>query len=640
MSARSITGCSNCKKKRKKCDETKPMCLRCTRSGMSCAYEYVESTGRHKKPRTKPAPRSAGEQARKDGKRAISTNLRLSDNSESPAAEIANFLTNTPGYFPGPSLDFTSHRGSDSEAVIQDIPFLEPIEGFLSGSIASRRSMRAVRPITISNQPALSAQHGINRQAQTDLPRKHRHSRIFSLGIEEPYYLPARTLDQVLNLVADYRAEEHSPGVKETCSLVSIWLDPTVDSNFFPFVLQCYAQWITVALFDPHQLLRPTKDAIINQVSRFPTSRPRIFLIAQLMRSLTKSRILDTGGRRVYKQLEAAVWRNLHNFIPGGEPQGEDRERACMALDNTMEFISLQMNCAPLSVMLNLLQTAAPIFLAACPPPHPPVMSDILLDLTINLKHFIAADIATSITTGRPLLCRYHVPWSLDFCNQFMNKLGNRGSQGILGIPDQLILLFVYMNNLKEDANATGTTVDPGLIEQIEKDARSVEIPLYESEDPLLLVGRMVVQECWREAMIIYLHMALGGVHVLDSRVQRAQHGLVRLVNTIKPERKIDTFLAIPMTVAGFAATKPRHRMTLASRILQVPGYTQPDTAMNEILLMVKDVWARTDAEGRPANWEDLGEARRRVTGVYAAKARTYFMQADCSVDSEHCYRL
>ncbi|CAE6478102.1 unnamed protein product [Rhizoctonia solani] len=45
---------------RKKCDETKPECLRCLSSGKPCTYEYIEySKGdSHWVKRTKPAPRS------------------------------------------------------------------------------------------------------------------------------------------------------------------------------------------------------------------------------------------------------------------------------------------------------------------------------------------------------------------------------------------------------------------------------------------------------------------------------------------------------------------------------------------------------------------------------------------------------
>lgn len=43
---RSKTGCRNCKQKRRKCDETVPLCIYCTRRGLECSYEIPPSTNR------------------------------------------------------------------------------------------------------------------------------------------------------------------------------------------------------------------------------------------------------------------------------------------------------------------------------------------------------------------------------------------------------------------------------------------------------------------------------------------------------------------------------------------------------------------------------------------------------------------
>ncbi|QRW18616.1 Fungal Zn(2)-Cys(6) binuclear cluster domain [Rhizoctonia solani] len=171
----------------------------------------------------------------------------------------------------------------------------------------------------------------------------------------------------------------------------------------------------------------------------------------------------------------------------------------------------------PLRLTLDLLQTALPVFLAACPSARPPHMLDILLKGGLNLSHFVAADVAICVTTGRPLLCRYHVPWSLDLCNEFMEKVENQGSQWLFGIPDQFILLIGYIDGLVKNATAAGITVDSGLLAQIEDDVRRIQVSPCESNDPSL-VARMAVQQCWREAVIVYL-MALGGAHALDPRV-------------------------------------------------------------------------------------------------------------------------
>ncbi|KAG8793988.1 hypothetical protein FRC12_000952 [Ceratobasidium sp. 428] len=56
---RSKTGCLTCKNRRKKCDETRPTCERCTRAGMEClGYAYLEEAGaKVRQPRAKLAAR-------------------------------------------------------------------------------------------------------------------------------------------------------------------------------------------------------------------------------------------------------------------------------------------------------------------------------------------------------------------------------------------------------------------------------------------------------------------------------------------------------------------------------------------------------------------------------------------------------
>ncbi|KDN40392.1 hypothetical protein RSAG8_08155, partial [Rhizoctonia solani AG-8 WAC10335] len=256
--------------------------------------------------------------------------------------------------------------------------------------------------------------------------------------------------------------------------------------------------------------------------------------------------------------LRGEISQNVTGYQAQGWPVSEEeRQRASAALDNILELIGIQLATTPLSTTLRLLQSAAPVFLSACSPVHPPHLSDILLEPGINLRHFAAADVATSITTGRPLLCRYHVPWSLELCNEFIKKRENQGLQWLLGIPDEFIMLFGYINGLKEEAEAVGACLNPRIIEQIEADMKSITILPCEGRDPSLAIGRMVVQESWREAVFIYLYMALCGAHALDPRVEKAQKGFMKLVNGIRPGRNPDAFLVVPMLIAWQPPNSP-----------------------------------------------------------------------------------
>jgi hypothetical protein len=180
---------------------------------------------------------------------------------------------------------------------------------------------------------------------------------------------------------------------------------------------------------------------------------------------------------------------------------------------------------------------AAPVFLSACPPPHPPHVASIILGTRINLKNFLVVDVVSGVTTGLPLSCRsvsvcpfpdtldgelflirdrYHVPWSLELCELFA-KTEDQGVQWVLGVPDQYILLFAYIDSLVEEAKATGKTVDPQIIAQLEYDLPNIVILPCQSTDPSLTIRRMVVQKCWREAALIYFYMV--GLYTIWVRV-------------------------------------------------------------------------------------------------------------------------
>ncbi|KAH7334526.1 hypothetical protein B0J17DRAFT_110888 [Rhizoctonia solani] len=79
---RSTTGCVACKRKRRKCDEVKPRCQRCTFSEEPCSYDYVgyPNTAPHLIQRTKPAPRPPSESLTRAAKNTSAV-LELIDTS-------------------------------------------------------------------------------------------------------------------------------------------------------------------------------------------------------------------------------------------------------------------------------------------------------------------------------------------------------------------------------------------------------------------------------------------------------------------------------------------------------------------------------------------------------------------------------
>ncbi|CAE6409185.1 unnamed protein product, partial [Rhizoctonia solani] len=192
----------------------------------------------------------------------------------------------------------------------------------------------------------------------------------------------------------------------------------------------------------------------------------------------------------------------------------------------------------------------------------------------------------SSVTTGLPTYFRYKVPFSLELCEQICDRQDRIGLQWLHGFPDQFFLLFAWINSLCEVPGAGGNSE---LIAWIEGVVPQITITLDNSGDPLLRIGRMVVQECWRFAVLIYLYMALCNANAYDPRVIRAQKGFMRLVKGVKPARKPDAYLSTPMMIAGTATLEEWDRNTLRQRLLGVRECAEKGTSGNNIMLTLED---------------------------------------------------
>ncbi|CAE6474050.1 unnamed protein product [Rhizoctonia solani] len=608
---------------RKKCDEAEPKCLRCIKNGTECQYEYTQSGSNI---RTKPAPRPAKERAKKLAKQQsnLASVSEPTDPQGDPDIPAGSF-----DFCTIPSLDTTLPLELDWAASLYELAMMPSLDTPIQSEIFP----------FVASQQLTTPQHFTPNQAGLleallSLGGSHLISQPDSLAPALPYSLPSIDVNLYslhplgsssyspvdlasdLHLSGDENAEDLE-GVGKILCQTPVGLDRMVDSNSLVFVLCAYSEWIPLAVFDPLQIIHTSQETIANQFLESPASRCRLLLISELMRKLIKSRDLDDGGNRMLALLGGEIQRNITSYQIEQSPWSEEEQRrAIAALDHMVELLSIHVFSASLASTLRLLQLSTPVFLRAFRPPYPPHMSAALLNPSVNLRHFVVADVATSIATGRSLLCRYHVPWSLDLCNRFTKTREDEGLRWMSGIPDQFILLFGYMNGLKEDASTTGTPVDSRAIKQIEEDIRMIIIPPSKGRDASLAIGRMVVQECWREAVFIYMYMALCGANALDPRVMKAQKGFMKLVNGIKPGRNPDAFLVIPMMIAGVATIKSTHRQIITSRILTIPQFINPNTTGNDSLRMLEYIWARTKVEGRVARWEDLREACRRVTGI------------------------
>ncbi|KAF8761920.1 hypothetical protein RHS01_01296 [Rhizoctonia solani] len=137
-------------------------------------------------------------------------------------------------------------------------------------------------------------------------------------------------------------------------------------------------------------------------------------------------------------------------------------------------------------------------------PGNPINLVNILVDPNFNLRHFAASDIMVSVTTGQPTYFQYEVAFSLEICERMYEMRHESGLQSFYGIPNEFILLFAWINSMCEKP---GASENLGLITCIDDNVSKIKVVDDQSSDPLLRIGRMAVQECWRFAIVVYLYM-------------------------------------------------------------------------------------------------------------------------------------
>ncbi|KAH7345467.1 fungal-specific transcription factor domain-containing protein [Rhizoctonia solani] len=586
-SRRSTTGCTLCKTRRKKCDETKPQCLRCIASGNDCVYEYVaHSEGdRHRIKRTKPGPRATSGLSRgsRDSPASPSdTNLASSISTASEDSSI----------YPHSTL-----IRSWGDEIYPDSNHVVP------RGVVSSLSLSPMCPIPLYVPSGLEP---------VDIS-----------PISQDLVLPSTALIPATS--GSISQETMIPWVEDDDNdpegiRVILFTTPTVDrnarENALPFVLYCYSQWALARVFEPIKLAHVMREQVVSQFSSEAT-RNRAILIANVMEMFATKLKIDSTRKCILDNLVSDVLASGSFFTdtPPSFVPALDRKNAMCTLDNMLEIFSLQIATGPITSCVQTLRCAAPVFRRACsePPGQPVNLPNILIQSNLNLRNFATLDIIQCITTGLPTCIQYESPFSLELCERMHQPLHHSGLQWLHGFPDQFILLFGWIISLCETPGASNNILE--VVAWIENNLPRIRVAIDESGDPLFRIGRMVVQECWRFAVLIYLYMALCGADAHDPRVVRAHKGFMRLIRGVKPARNPDAYLFTPASIAGVATVDDEDRETLRLRIFGVHECTERGTVGNDVLLELEDIWARTRDEGRPAVWLDLRIACFRVTG-------------------------
>ncbi|CAE6479728.1 unnamed protein product, partial [Rhizoctonia solani] len=515
-STRSTTGCLACKIKRKKCDETKPHCLRCQKSRMGCpGYTYIEHPNKsNKKLRTLPAPRTRVGQSRATADQSTplestqepglrpQDHLSLGHDMVPPQA-----LYNLPStsVVMGVRAPVPSFTGSFQHSLFGfnatprstiDAPNLDPI------SIPPGTS--ATAPMTSGQASLLEALFSLNQGPNLDPPPQFAQltNDLLSGSDVVSRCLP---LDAKVQDDATKYEDEDLEGVASVICRQPV-LDRTAESNALPFVLQSYARWISRLALDPLKVTHIARDFVFSQFGDGYQSRWIIALLANIGNRIGSVEIVEVNPNPMLPALQGAMRQRL--AVVKSRPNPEIHELV-KTLDSTLEAMLVHFFVSPFSEAMILRYEAAPIFRQLCPgPPDSPINLPWALQHPLTcLRHYAYLDILFSIGADMPTLFRYEVTIPGSQPSNPYQSVPVIQSDGVVqwlhGMPDQLILLFAKINSMQQD----GLVPNDETIALIEQEIRETRAFDGTSSGALLSMMRLVVQECWRQTAYVYLYM-------------------------------------------------------------------------------------------------------------------------------------
>ncbi|KAH7345474.1 hypothetical protein B0J17DRAFT_640009 [Rhizoctonia solani] len=408
----------------------------------------------------------------------------------------------------------------------------------------------------------------------------------------------------------------------------SLPLDRNVQSNCLPFILQAHALWLLRFLFEPLRIVHLARDYAFWVYDLGEEARWRSNLLAINVYEISRSADYDLSNVPSLFTIHDFILRVLTEASSHLEASRElDRQYALGAMLNTYELISSLCHVASLSSVLSTMQIAAPVFRRACSDSLQGLINLPTLLTTINLplQYYGTLDVLLGVLTGRPMFFRYDVEFTPEAPeSQFFLEDGP-ALRWLYGVPDRLVLTFAKMNALFEDF---GPRVGKDVVDELEAEIKDIKPIIEASVEPSLSVARLVVQECWFTAALIYLYMVgptllcpsstdmivqgLCGADSLDTRVVNVRAQFNQILNTIRPKRNPDMFLVSPMLILGVATDDPNERNAIRHRMLGVSECSRPGTMGNDFVRALDKVWTLD----RPVIWSDLRQALWEVSGV------------------------
>ncbi|CAE6446381.1 unnamed protein product [Rhizoctonia solani] len=389
-------------------------------------------------------------------------------------------------------------------------------------------------------------------------------------------------------------------------------LDQAVESNGLPFVLQGCAAWLSYSSFEPLSVAQIARNDIVWAYVIGEKPRQILHLVINTVNELIRSAEYHPAESMCFRAAEAIFRQRLAEASARIESsRGLNQEQANEAMLYISQWILIKFRVDSLSNILGFMQLAAPIFRRSCPDPLNEFINLPTLLATTNsiFQQYIRMDVLLAMLTVRPMFFRYTVRFTSEAPESLSSRVEGRSLVCTFGLPGQLVMTFAHMNGLFEDF---GSCVPKHMTDELEEDIKRMKPIVGVSTEPLLMIGRMVVQQAWFQAALIYLYMGLCGCDSTDMRVVTVRSRCIKLLASTKPRRTIDAFLVFPLVILGVATENQEEQNMIRRRMLGVPECARPGRMGNDFVRILENIWSKRS----PIMWSDLRQACWEVIGV------------------------
>ncbi|CUA78514.1 hypothetical protein RSOLAG22IIIB_07129 [Rhizoctonia solani] len=196
-----------------------------------------------------------------------------------------------------------------------------------------------------------------------------------------------------------------------------------------------------------------------------------------------------------------------------------------------------------------------------------------------ELGRFIFQDIMHSLVLGLPTLAEY------DSTGFPIVPGSDLTTDWIHGVPMEMIVNISEVHNWRAQRKVADWT-------ELEMRAwawtwsqRDIQ-----SEESVVMVRRIAIQEAWRHATLIYIYMGMCGVTSDDPRVQTSVSQIVKLMGVVGDTR-IDLHFSILAVVAGIAARNELQRALILQKLKSFTGVRLWKFRGHDFVRILEHLW-------------------------------------------------